>query len=139
MSDRINTNTVIITGGLTRDPELYRKPNTEAQGEPVWTVLPLATNRRTANGTRVIYEDVKGWNGLAEAGVAYLHKAASSPSKAASISTTSPTVAAGTSSTPRTSSSSPAVAAKTMPMASRIGSAGRSRGNPKLLGHAFRR
>ena len=66
MADRININNVVFTGWLTRDPELRGAVDSEGQGEPVWTVLPVATNRRAAEGgSRPVYVDVKVWNGAA--------------------------------------------------------------------------
>lgn len=66
MAGRYNTNSVVFTGWLTHDPEL-RGPGAsdDNQGDSVWTILRVAVNKRTADGTRAIYEDVKVWNGAA--------------------------------------------------------------------------
>lgn len=63
----INTNVVVLTGRLTRDPELH-----DTSGENVYAILPLAINQ---GGDRdPIYYDVKVWNGLARACVEYQRK-----------------------------------------------------------------
>lgn len=75
MADRYNTNNVTLTGRLTRDPKLqYKGEDDPRPDQTVWTILPLAVNKRTAEGTRVIYEDVKVWNGGARACVENLNK-----------------------------------------------------------------
>lgn len=63
----INTNVVVITGRLTRDPELH-----DTTGENVYAILPLAINR--GDGLEPIYYDVKCWNGLARACVEHQQK-----------------------------------------------------------------
>ena len=78
MADRININSVVFTGRLTHDLEL-RGPGTsdesEGQGEAVWTILPVVTNKRAANGgSRPVYLDVKIWNGAARFFVDNAHK-----------------------------------------------------------------
>ncbi len=63
----INTNVVVFTGRLTRDPELH-----DTSGENVYAILPLAINR--GDDLDPIYYDVKCWNGLARACVEYQRK-----------------------------------------------------------------
>lgn len=60
----INTNVVVLTGRLTRDPELH-----DTSGESVYAILPLAINR--GDDLDPIYYDVKVWNGLARACVKF--------------------------------------------------------------------
>jgi single-strand DNA-binding protein len=63
----INTNVVVLTGRLTRDPELH-----DTSGESVYAILPLAINR--GDDLDPIYYDVKVWNGLARACVKFQRK-----------------------------------------------------------------
>jgi single-stranded DNA-binding protein len=73
MARSYNTNVVALTGTLTRDPVLY--PKDAGKDDPVWTILPLAINKRATGGrTRVIYQDVKVWNWTARACVEHLSK-----------------------------------------------------------------
>jgi len=78
VADRININSVVFTGRLTRDPEL-RGPGSdepsEVEGKPVWAILAVGTNKRTSNGgSRPVYIDVKVWNGAARFFVDKAHK-----------------------------------------------------------------
>jgi single-stranded DNA-binding protein len=68
----VNTNVVVLTGRLTRDPKLYEQEDTEAQGEPAYTILHVAINR--GDDLDPIYYDVKCWKGLARACVEYQRK-----------------------------------------------------------------
>jgi single-strand DNA-binding protein len=73
----ININSVIVNGRLTYDPKLYEQEYSEAQGEPVYTILKLAINGRNGKGEqRAIFYDVKVWNSIARACVEYLRKGA---------------------------------------------------------------
>lgn len=63
----MNTNLAVVTGNLTKDPELRSTPS----GKSVAT-LRVAVNRRQDKGTDFI--NVIVWNGAAEACAKYLSK-----------------------------------------------------------------
>lgn len=68
-----NINRVVVTGGLTRDPELRATPS----GTPVATVRLGFTTQRRANGEwqeRSNYVDVEVWGTRAEAAARHLRK-----------------------------------------------------------------
>lgn len=65
-----NINSIVVNGRLTRDPVEY-----PTSGEKVYTILPLAINRRVGEDKqRTIYYDVKVWNAHAKACVKHLSK-----------------------------------------------------------------
>jgi single-stranded DNA-binding protein len=70
-----NNNVVVLNGRLTKAPKLFEQPGSEAQGEPVYSILHLAVSVPKAGGEqRTVYPDVKVWNGQARACVKHLGK-----------------------------------------------------------------